>query len=313
MIPYMNWHSLLPWIAFNVAVIFMLWLDLTVLHRKSHEVKIKEALWQSLIWISVALIFNVCVYLFKGPQLALEFFTAYLLEKSLSIDNLFVFIIVFEYFHIPPRFYHRVLFWGILGALVMRAVFILTGIWLIEKFHWLIYVFGIFLVYTGIKLAFSHNNEINPDQNPILKIIRKFFPVSSNVEDGRFIFQSAGKIHLTPAFVCLIFINIIDLVFAMDSIPAVMAVSRDSFIVYTSNIFAILGLRALFFAISGLIKMFEYLNYGLAAVLVFIGGKMLVSHYYHIPIGLSLAVVAGLLGISILASLLHRTKEEKAA
>lgn len=307
----MNWNSLLPWIIFNAAVVFMLWLDLTVLHKKSHEVKIKEALWQSLLWITIALIFNAGIYFVKGSQLALEFFTAYLLEKSLSIDNLFVFIIVFEYFHIPARFYHRVLFWGILGALIMRALFILTGIWLIEKFHWLIYVFGAFLIYTGIKLAFSHDNEIKPDQNPILKLIRKFFPVSSNVEDERFAFKSGGVVHLTPAFVCLIFINIIDLVFAMDSIPAVMAVSRDSFIVYTSNIFAILGLRALFFAIAGLMKMFEYLNYGLSAVLVFIGGKMLVSHYYHIPIGLSLGVVAGLLGLSIAISLLHKTKEEQ--
>ena len=311
MIPLMNWHSLLPWILFNGAVVLLLWLDLTVLHKKSHEVKIKEALWQSLLWISLALTFNVGLYFVKGHQPALEFFTAYLLEKSLSIDNLFVFIIVFEYFHIPPRFYHRVLFWGILGALIMRALFILTGIWLIEQFHWLIYVFGAFLVYTGIKLAFSHDNEIKPDQNPILKLIRKFFPVSSNVEDERFTFKSAGRTHLTPAFICLIFINIIDLVFAMDSIPAVMAVSRDPFIVYTSNIFAILGLRALFFAIAGLMKMFEYLNYGLSAVLVFIGGKMLVSHYYHIPIGISLGVVAGLLGVSIMASLIHKTPEEK--
>jgi len=307
----MNWNSLLPWILFNAAVVFMLWLDLTVLHKKSHEVKIKEALWQSLLWITIALIFNAGIYFVKGSQLALEFFTAYLLEKSLSIDNLFVFIIVFEYFHIPPRFYHRVLFWGILGALIMRALFILTGIWLIERFHWLIYVFGAFLIYTGIKLAFSHDNEIKPDQNPILKLIRKFFPVSSNVEDERFAFKSGQQWHLTPAFVCLIFINIIDLVFAMDSIPAVMAVSRDSFIVYTSNIFAILGLRALFFAIAGLMKMFEYLNYGLSAVLVFIGGKMLVSHYYHIPIGLSLGVVAGLLGLSIAVSLLPKTSQEK--
>lgn len=307
----MNWNSLLPWIIFNAAVIFMLWLDLTVLHKKSHEVKIKEALWQSLIWISIALIFNLGVYFVKGSQPALEFLTAYLLEKSLSVDNLFVFIVVFEYFHIPARFYHRVLFWGILGALVMRAFFILTGLWLIERFHWLIYVFGALLIYTGIKLAFSHGNTINPEQNPILKLIRKFFPVSSNVEDERFAFKSGGIIHLTPLFVCLIFIELTDLVFALDSIPAVMAVSRDPFIVYTSNIFAILGLRALFFALSGLIKMFEYLNYGLSAVLVFIGGKMLVSHYYHVPIGLSLGVVAGLLGLSIAASLLHKTKEEQ--
>lgn len=306
----MNWSQLIPWILFNLAVIFLLWLDLAVFHKKSHEVKIKEALWLSFFWIVLALFFNAGLYFIKGHQPALEFFTAYILEKSLSIDNLFVFIIVFEYFHIPPRFYHRILFWGILGALIMRALFILTGLWLIERFAWVIYIFGIFLVYTGLKLAFNHNSEIHPDQNPVLKFLRKIFPISQNVEDGRFMFKSAGRTHLTPAFICLIFINIIDLVFAMDSIPAVMAVSRDPFIVYTSNIFAILGLRALFFAISGLMKLFQYLNYGLAAVLIFIGAKMLVSHHYHISIGTSLGIVAGLLGISIVASLLR--KQEKA-
>ena len=307
----MNWHSLLPWILFNGAVIALLWADLSLLRKQSHEIKIREALLQTLFWVSLAVVFGIGVYFVKGKQLALEFFTGYILEESLSIDNLFVFILVFEFFHIPSRLYHRVLFWGILGALVMRAIFILTGIWLIERFAWLIYVFGAFLVYTGIKLVFSHGNELKPDDNPILKLIRKFFPVSTNVEDDRFMFKSAGRTHLTPAFICLIFINIIDLVFAMDSIPAVMAISRDPFIVYTSNIFAILGLRALFFAIAGLMKMFEYLNYGLSAVLVFIGGKMLASHYYHIPIGISLGVVAGLIGVSILVSLLHKTPEEK--
>ncbi len=305
--------SLLPWILFNATVILLLTLDLSILRKKVREIKIKEALLQTLFWVSLALSFGAGVWWIRGKQPALEFLTGYILEESLSIDNLFVFILVFDYFHIPARLYHKVLFWGILGALVMRAFFILTGLWLINQFVWLIYVFGAFLVYTGIKLAFSHENDIQPDQNIILKWIRKVFPVSQNVEDERFIFKSAGQWHLTPALICLIFINIIDLVFAMDSIPAVMAVSRDPFIVYTSNIFAILGLRALFFAIAGPMKMFEYLNYGLAAVLVFIGGKMLASHYYIIPIGFSLGVVAGLIFISILVSILHKTKKEQTA
>lgn len=303
---------MLPWIIFNAAVIILLAIDLSVLRRKSHEIKIKEALLQTLFWVSLAFAFGAGVWYVKGKQPALEFFTGYLLEESLSIDNLFVFILVFDYFHIPARFYHKVLFWGILGALVMRAVFILSGLWLIEKFAFLIYIFGAFLVYTGIKLAFQGENELQPEQNPVLKLIRRIFPVTQNVEDERFWVKISGKLHLTPIFVTLIFINIIDLVFAMDSIPAVLSVSRDPFIVYTSNIFAILGLRALFFAISGLMKMFEYLNYGLAAVLVFIGVKMLISHYYHIPIGISLGIVGGLIAVSVAASLLHQSPAEKA-
>ena len=285
--------------------------DLSLLRKQSHEIKIREALLQTLFWVSLAVAFGIGVYFVRGKQLSLEFFTGYLLEESLSIDNLFVFILVFDYFHIPARLYHKVLFWGILGALVMRAIFILSGLWLINQFHFLIYLFGGFLVYTGIKLAFESENDLNPEQNPVLKLIRKVFPVTQNVEDERFLVTLNGKLHLTPIFVTLIFINVIDLVFAMDSIPAVLSVSRDPFIVYTSNIFAILGLRALFFAISGLMKMFEYLNYGLAAVLIFIGIKMLAADYFHIPIGISLGVVAGLLGISILISIFHKSSEEK--
>ncbi len=307
----MNWHQLIPWIIFNGAVIALLWIDLSLLRKQSHEIKIREALLQTLFWVSLAVAFGIGVYFVRGKQLSLEFFTGYLLEESLSIDNLFVFILVFDYFHIPARLYHKVLFWGILGALVMRAIFILSGLWLINQFHFLIYLFGGFLVYTGIKLAFESENDLNPEQNPVLKLIRKVFPVTQNVEDERFLVTLNGKLHLTPIFVTLIFINVIDLVFAMDSIPAVLSVSRDPFIVYTSNIFAILGLRALFFAISGLMKMFEYLNYGLAAVLIFIGIKMLAADYFHIPIGISLGVVAGLLGISILISIFHKSSEEK--
>ena len=307
----MNWHQLIPGIIFNGAVIALLWIDLSLLRKQSHEIKIREALLQTLFWVSLAVAFGIGVYFVRGKQLSLEFFTGYLLEESLSIDNLFVFILVFDYFHIPARLYHKVLFWGILGALVMRAIFILSGLWLINQFHFLIYLFGGFLVYTGIKLAFESENDLNPEQNPVLKLIRKVFPVTQNVEDERFLVTLNGKLHLTPIFVTLIFINVIDLVFAMDSIPAVLSVSRDPFIVYTSNIFAILGLRALFFAISGLMKMFEYLNYGLAAVLIFIGIKMLAADYFHIPIGISLGVVAGLLGISILISIFHKSSEEK--
>ncbi len=311
MIAGMNWTSLWPWVVFNGAVIALLWTDLSLLRKQAHEIKIREALLQTLFWVSLAVAFGIGVYFIKGKQLSLEFFTGYILEESLSIDNLFVFILVFEYFHIPARLYHRVLFWGILGALIMRAIFILTGLWLIEQFQWLIYIFGAFLVWTGIKLAFDKEQDIQPDQNPVLRLLRKFFSITQNVEDERFFVKSGGALHLTPAFVCLVFINVIDLVFAMDSIPAVMAVSRNPFIVYTSNIFAILGLRALFFAIAGLMKMFEYLNYGLAAVLTFIGIKMLISHYWPIPIGASLGVVAGLIGASVLVSILHKTPAEK--
>lgn len=307
----MDWHKLIPWIIFNGAVIALLTIDLSLLRKKSHEIKIKEALLQTLFWISLALIFGAGVFWVRGKQPALEFLTGYVLEESLSIDNLFVFILVFDFFHIPARLYHKVLFWGILGALIMRAIFILSGLWLIAQFHFLIYIFGGFLIYTGIKLAFESENDLNPEQNPVLKLIRRFFPVTQNVEDECFLVKINGKVHLTPILVTLIFINVIDLVFAMDSIPAVLSVSRDPFIVYTSNIFAILGLRALFFVISGLMKMFEYLNYGLAAVLIFIGTKMLIADHFQIPIGISLGIVAGLIGSSILISAFHKTTTEK--
>ncbi len=280
------------------------------MHKRPHAIKVKEALWQSAFWISLAVLFGIGVFFVKGQQSALEFFAAYLIEESLSVDNLFVFILIFQYFRVPDQYQHKILFWGILGALVMRAFFITAGLFLINKFHFIIYIFGAFLLYTGLKMAFEKEKEMHPEKNPVLKLVTKMFPVAPNAENGRFILKIDGKTFITPLFVALICVELTDLVFAMDSIPAVLAISKDSFIVYTSNIFAILGLRSLYFALAGVIKMFEYLKFGLSAVLAFIGVKMLISHYYHIPIGISLGVVAGLIGVSILVSILHKKPGE---
>lgn len=299
------------WIAFIAFIIMLLCLDLGVFHRKSHEVKIKEALIWSAVWISFALIFNYGIYYFLGKEKALEFLTGYLIEKSLSIDNLFVFIMLFTFFDVKPIYQHKVLFWGILGALILRAIFIFAGVALISKFHWIIYIFGGFLVYTGIKMLFHNDEKIEPDKNPLVKLFKKFFPVTENMHGGNFFVKINAKTYATPLFVVLLVVEFTDLIFAVDSIPAILAVSNDTFIIFTSNVFAILGLRALYFALAGITKYFHYLKFGLSAILVFVGVKMVIVGFYKIPIVYSLFTILGILIISILLSLVFPKKTEE--
>ncbi len=316
-------ESIWLWVGFNVFVLLMLALDLGVFHRKSHAVSMKEALTWSVVWISLSLLFNLVIYLFwdkmvpnssyTNGEAALAFLTGYLIEKSLSVDNIFVFILIFSFFAVPDRYQHRVLFWGILGALVMRGTLILIGATLLEMFHWVIYVFGIFLIFTGIRMAKHQDEELKPDENPIVKFFRRFVPVTENFEDDKFFLRRAGKLFATPLFLVLLVVESTDLVFAVDSIPAIFAVTRDPFIVYTSNVCAILGLRALYFLLANVMHQFQYLKLGLSVVLTFIGIKMTIIDLYHIPVGVSLAVVASVLTISILASLWKTKKDARMA
>ena len=298
------------WVGFIAFVILLLAIDLGIFHRKSHEVKIKEALIWSAVWISLALIFNYGIYVFLGKEKALEFLTGYLIEKSLSVDNLFVFIMLFTYFNVQPKYQHKVLFWGILGALIMRAIFIFAGVALISKFHWVIYIFGAFLVFTGIKMLFHKDEEIAPDKNPLVRLFKKFFPVSERMHEGKFFVKINSKTVATPLFVVLLMVEFTDLIFAVDSIPAILAISNDTFIIFTSNVFAILGLRALYFALAGITKYFHYLKYGLSAILVFVGVKMVIVGFYKIPIVYSLLTILGILLISVLASIMFNNKEK---
>lgn len=293
---------------FTLFVLGMLALDLGVFHRKSHEIGIREALGWSAFWIALALAFNAGVYYFRGPEDGLEFLAGYLLEKALSVDNIFVFIMVFSYFHVPRAYQHQVLFWGILGALVMRAFFIFAGVALISKFHWVVYIFGVLLVVTGIKMAWEKDAKIEPEKNPVLRLFRRFVPVTHGFEGNRFVVVRDGRRFATPLLVVLVFIEMTDVLFAIDSIPAVLAITTDPFIVYTSNVFAILGLRALYFALAGVMTLFHYLAYGLSLILVFVGVKMLISGHYKIPIGLSLGVIAGILTVSVVASLIREAR-----
>jgi len=292
------------WIGFSVFVVVMMVLDLGVFHKKAHVVSIKEALAWCAVWIGLALLFNVGIYFWKGPNKALEFLTGYLIEEALSVDNLFVFIMIFSYFRVDRLYQHRVLFWGILGAIIMRAAFIGMGVALISKFHWIIYVFGGFLIVTGIKMAAQKDKELKPDKNPVLNLLRRWMPVTKDYEGGKFFVKRQKQIHATPLFVVLVLLETTDLVFAVDSIPAVLAISHDPLIVYTSNVFAILGLRSIFFALAGIIQLFQYLQYGLSVILVFVGIKMVISNFYKIPVAMALGVVAGILIISVIASLL---------
>lgn len=296
--------NLLPWIIFNIFVLGMLFLDLAVFHRQAHEVKIKEALTWSAVWIALALAFNLYVYYTRGSQSAAEFLTAYVLEKSLSVDNLFVFIMIFSYFSVPQKYQHKVLFWGILGALVMRAFFIFAGITLLDRFHWIVYIFGAFLVYTGVKMAMHKGEELHPEKNPLVRLARKYLPFTEDpAGDGRFFLRTRDGIRATPLFLVLIMVESTDLVFAVDSIPAVIAITRDPFIVYTSNVFAILGLRALYFALAGIMSIFHYLHYGLSVLLCYVGIKMLASGFYKVPTLVSLGIIFLILSVSIIASL----------
>ncbi|MBI2820400.1 MAG: TerC family protein [Acidobacteria bacterium] len=295
----------LLWIGFTVFVLGMLALDLGVFHRKAHAVGHREAFLWTVVWVSLAISFNVWIFLQFGTQHGLEFLTGYLIEYSLSIDNIFVFIIIFRYFSVPAASQHRALFWGILGALVMRALFILLGAALIEAFHWIIYVFGAFLVYTGYKMVNGHDMEVHPERNPIVRLFQRAIPITSHYEGSRMLVRQRGRLMATPLLLVLAVIEGTDLVFAVDSIPAIFAVTRDTFIVYTSNIFAILGLRSLYFLLAGAMTKIQYLKIGLGAVLSFVGVKMLISEYYKIPILFSLGVITGLLGAAVLASFIR--------
>lgn len=299
------------WIGFIVFVILLLALDLGVFHRKSHEVKIKEALIWSVVWISLALIFNYGIYIYLGKEKALEFLTGYLIEKSLSVDNLFVFIMLFSFFNVEPKYQHKVLFWGIIGALIMRAIFIFAGVALINQFHWIIYIFGAFLIFTGIKMLFHKDEEVAPDKNPLVRLFKKFFPVTDQMHGGKFFVRVNAKTVATPLFIVLLVVEFTDLIFAVDSIPAILAISKDSFIIFTSNVFAILGLRALYFALAGITKYFHLLKYGLSAILAFVGTKMVIVDFYKVPITISLLTIMGILLISVLLSLIFPKKENQ--
>jgi len=302
-------QELLLWGGFVLFIVLMLALDLGVFHKENHEIKLKEALMWTMFWVSLALIFNIGIYHFMGSEKALQFLTGYLIEESLSIDNVFVFMLIFSYFKVPPKYQHKILFWGILGAMLMRITFILSGILLIEKFHWIIFVFGGFLVITGIRLAFQDEISIKPDSNPVIRLFKRFFRITDTYHKDKFFIRENGVLLATPMMIVLIFIEVSDLIFAVDSIPAILAITSDPFIVFTSNVFAILGLRSLFFAISAISKYFIYLKYGLAAILTYVGTKMLVSDYYKIDPLYSLLVILAILSLSIFTSMLAVNKK----
>jgi tellurite resistance protein TerC len=299
------------WVSFTMFVLAMLALDLGVFHRAAHEVRIREALTWTAVWITLALVFNLGVYIWFGSERALEFLAAYLIEKALSVDNIFVFIVIFSAFAVPAKLQHRVLFWGILGALIMRAIFIVLGAALLAAFHWVAYLFGAFLVFTGIKLLVDRHDAVRPDRNPIVRLFKRCVRSVDDYRDGRFTVTEGGKRYATPLLLVLVAIEATDLVFAVDSIPAVFAVTADPFIVYSSNIFAILGLRALYFALAGIMGKFHYLKVGLSLVLVFVGSKMLLMEVYQIPILASLLVICALLAGSVAASLLRPPAEPR--
>jgi tellurite resistance protein TerC len=302
-------NEIIFWIAFNVFVVVMLVLDLAVFHRKPHAIKFREALGFSIMWVAMAAAFAVFVFYWRGRATSLEFVTGYLVEESLSVDNLFVFLLIFRYFRVPPNYQHKVLFWGIVGALVMRGVFILAGVTLIRRFHWIIYVFGAFLIYTGIQLFRQKEQEIHPEHNPVLKLFRRWMPVTKDYVGGRFTVREQG-LYATPLLLVLIVVETTDVLFAADSIPAVLAITHDPFIVYTSNVFAILGLRSMYFALAGMMEAFHFLHYGLSAILIFIGVKMLLSSYYPIATEYALLVVGAVLLMSVVASLVIAPKEK---
>lgn len=298
---------LLFWILFNVFVLAMLALDLGVFNRRAHSVRFREALGWSAMWMALAAGFAVLVYFWHGRAASLEFTTGYLIELSLSVDNLFVFLVIFRYFRVPAELQHRVLFWGIVGALITRGAFILAGVSLIQRFHWLIYVFGVLLVYSGIKLLRQGDEEVNPERNPVLKMFRQWMPVTEDYVGDKFWVRQPG-LYATPMVVVVLVVETTDIVFAVDSIPAVLAITLNAFIVYTSNVFAIIGLRSMYFAVAGMMDLFEYLHYGLAVVLMSIGAKMLVSHYFTVPTWVALGTVAGILVISVVASVIFPKK-----
>lgn len=303
--------STLSWVVFLVLILFLLILDLGVLNRAdSGKMSVRKALFLSAFWIGISLLFNLWIYYSQGLESALNFFTGYLVEKALSIDNLFVFLIIFSYFQVEERWRHKVLFWGILGALAMRALFIAGGIALVTQFEWLLYVFGVFLIVTAIKLAQGKSQEIDLENNVLIRLLKKVLPIDSEDKDGHFFTKKGGIIHATPLFLALASIEFTDVVFALDSIPAIFGITQDPYIIYTSNIFAILGLRSLYFALQGMMDLFHYLHYGLAAILFIIGTKMLLKDFVHLPIPIALGLIAIILTISIAASLYYPEKKK---
>lgn len=301
-------NNILSWSIFSVLVLIMLALDLGVFHRREHEVKMKEALIWSGIWIVVALLFNWGIYIFKGKELAMQFLAGYVLERTLSFDNLFVFLLVFNYFKLPGIHHHKVLFWGIFGALLFRAIFIACGIGLLHYFSWMIYVFGAILVWTGAKLALEKDAKVEPEKNIFFKGFKRFMPVTDKYDGGNFFTRINGVLFATPLMIILVVIESTDVVFAVDSIPAVLAISRDPFIVYTSNVFAILGLRALYFVIAELMRLFHHLHYGLSLILVLIGVKMLIASFFHVPTSIALGAILLILALSVVASIIWPQK-----
>jgi len=301
-------NETLPFIVFTLVIMVMMALDLGIFHRRAHRVSVKEAALWSLIWIGLSMAFNAGLYFWGGaqsvgPRVALEFFTGYIIEKALSVDNIFVFVLIFSYFGVPAEYQHKVLFWGVLGALIMRAAFIAIGVALIAAFHWIFYVFGGFLVVTGIKMAQHEDIEVDPERNFFVRLCRRVFPITVGYKGAKFFHRENKRFAITPLFLVLVMVETTDLVFALDSIPAIFAVTQDPFIVYTSNVFAILGLRSLYFVLAGVIEKFRFLKLGLAAVLSFVGIKMLVAQVYKVPVQYSLLIICLMLLISVLASL----------
>jgi tellurite resistance protein TerC len=292
------------WVGFNAFILAMLTLDLGLLGRRAHVIHVREAAIRTGIWFGMALLFALGLFWFKGSEPALTFLTGYLIEESLSVDNIFVMVVIFSYFGVPPAHQHRVLFWGILGALVMRGTFILLGVWLLNHFHFVIYIFGGLLLLTGIRMAVREEKPFNAEDNPVARLVRRLIPLSTNYDGKHFFTVENGKRVATPLLLVLVLVEITDLVFAVDSIPAIFAVTRDPFLVYTSNVFAILGLRSMYFLLAGVIDRFRFLRYGLAFILSFVGVKMLISEQVHIPTVFSLLVVAGGLAVSVALSML---------
>jgi tellurite resistance protein TerC len=304
--------SIYFWIGFHVVIFTMLALDLGVFHKKTHRVPVKEALTWVGVWVTLALAFNLFIFFEFGKTKALEFFTGYIIEYSLSVDNIFVFILIFTYFGVKDEYQHKVLFWGILGALIMRGIFIFAGVALINRFHWIVLIFGGFLVFTGLKMLFTKQAEVHPEANPMVRFFKKFLPVTNEMHGDKFFIKRDHKLYATPLFLVLLVIESSDLIFAVDSIPAILAITQDRFIVYTSNVFAILGLRSLYFAVAGIMDFFRFLKVGLAFVLTFVGVKMLAAYFHmEIPIVISLTIIVSILLVSILASLIIKEKIEK--
>jgi tellurite resistance protein TerC len=302
------------WILFNLFAVAMLVLDLRVFHRSGRVVRPREALAWSALWIALAAAFAGLVFFWQGRQVALEFVTGYVLELSLSVDNLFLFLVIFRYFSVPEQHQHSVLFWGVLGALLMRGFFILAGVGLIHRFHWILYAFGALLIYSGIRLGFAGEHQVDPATNPAVKLLRRWMPVTDDYQDGRFLvrgWKGSPGLYATPLLVVLAVVETTDVLFAVDSIPAVLAVTLNAFIVYTSNVFAILGLRSMYFAVSGLMKVFPFLHYGLALVLILVGLKMVAADRFPVPTHVTLGVVAGVLIVSVLASVVYPGKRKE--